>query len=151
MCFEIDTQSVQWRGRKVAESINAFSKLLEQMRASNPKVKLLVSWNLSHQEHVGQANSSTTVQVAKTPPLKPSGVNCGSNCDTLCAEYNKGVEAFAASKTTEASPVTVVDCFTGFDVKADFQDGVHPNSGSGTKKMANCWYEPLAAVIKASK
>jgi hypothetical protein len=142
---------MQWRGRKVADSMNAFSKLLEQMRASNPKVKLLVCWRLCHHKHVGQANPPTTVQVAKIPPLKPSGVNCGSNCDTLCAEYNKGVEAFAASKSTEVSPVTVVDCFTGFDVKADFQDGVHPNSGSGTRKMSNCWYEPLAVAIKASK
>lgn len=130
--------------------MNAFQKLLEQMRASNPNVQLLVR-GASLPKPFRAANLLITIQVAKIPPLKPSGVNCGSNCDTLCAEYNKGVEAFAAAKTTEISPVIVVDCFTGFDVKADFQDGVHPNSGSGTTKMANCWYEPLAAAIKASK
>ena len=45
---------------------------------------------------------------------------------------------------------STVDCNTGFDIEADTTDGVHPNSGSGTKKVADCWYEPLVEAIKAA-
>jgi mannan endo-1,4-beta-mannosidase len=93
---------------------------------------------------------SKCVQVAKITPLKPAGSNCGGNCAERVVEFNKAVETWGASKSTAASPVIVVDCYTGFDLKADTADSVHPNGGSGTKKMANCWFQPLAAAIKAS-
>ncbi len=78
------------------------------------------------------------------------GSNCGSNCTERVLELNKAIEAWGDSKSTAASPVTVVDCYTGFDLKTDTYDGVHPNSGGGTKKLADCWFQPLAAAIKAS-
>ena len=82
--------------------------------------------------------------------LQPKGsVNCGSTCPGAVAAWNKMTEAVAAKLNTPQSPVTAVDCNTGFDIKTDTGDGIHPNGGSGTKKVADCWYEPLAREIKA--
>jgi hypothetical protein len=81
--------------------------------------------------------------------LQPKGgVNCGSTCPGAVEAWNKMTEAVAAKLNTAHSPVIAVDCHTGFDIKTDTQDGIHPNGGSGTKKVADCWYEPLAREIK---
>jgi hypothetical protein len=83
--------------------------------------------------------------------LQPKGgVTCGSSCPTAVAAWNKMIVSVASSLNTPQSPVTPVDCFTGFDIATDTGDGIHPNGGSGTKKVANCWYEPLAKEIKAA-
>ena len=56
-----------------------------------------------------------------------------SNCN-----LNAAIPAWAAMSAPAASPVDVVDQFTGFDVNADTKDGVHSND-NGSKKIAmNC-------------
>jgi hypothetical protein len=88
-------------------------------------------------------------QIAKIPPLQPYGVNCGSDCPSAVAAYNKAIEDWAPSKSSADSPIKVVDCFTGFDTKADMADGVHPNfTPTGTQKLADCFYQPLANVLQ---
>jgi lysophospholipase L1-like esterase len=61
------------------------------------------------------------------------------------------IDGWASQKTTTISPITVVDCFKGFNATrgADTSDGVHPNN-SGDMKVANCFYPALAAAIRAS-
>ena len=61
---------------------------------------------------------------------------------------NSAISSWAPTKSTPASPITVVDCYTGFNAKSDTRDGVH-FSASGDKKVADCFAPELARIIKA--
>ena len=50
------------------------------------------------------------------------------------------------ARRTAASPITVVDQWTGFNTATDTYDGVHPNA-AGNQKMSDRWYPALAAVL----
>ena len=73
--------------------------------------------------------------------------NC-PQCGDRVVALNKAIPMWAASKNSTASPITVVDCWTGFNDATDTGDGVHPNN-QGNEKLANSWYEPLVATIKS--
>jgi lysophospholipase L1-like esterase len=60
---------------------------------------------------------------------------------------NVAIDPWAATKSTPESPVTVVDCFKGFEASADTRDGVHFND-KGDKKVAACFAPELARIIK---
>lgn len=112
-----------WNNLPTESIVTAFGTLVDQMRAQKPTMRVLV---------------------AKIPPMTPSG------CDTCdwpghVVALNDAITAWAPIKSTSSSPITVVDCWTGF-VVSDFTDGVHP-SESGTTKLANCWFEPLKTAI----
>ncbi|MET9506754.1 GDSL-type esterase/lipase family protein [Streptomyces sp. NPDC006622] len=100
----------------------AYTKLVGQMRASNPAMKVLV---------------------AQLIPMNPS--NC-AECATRTATLNQRIPAWARGISTAQSPVTVVDQWTGFDTATDTYDGVHPNA-SGDAKMAARWYPALSALL----
>ncbi|KAI4958053.1 hypothetical protein J4E86_003648 [Alternaria arbusti] len=112
-----------WSNRSPQEITAAFSKLVDQMRASKPTIKILA---------------------AKIIPMNPS--NC-AECGQRVVALNTAIEAWAATKTTADSPITVVDAWTGFDTKTMTGDGVHPND-AGNKKLAKAWFQPLADAIK---
>lgn len=112
-----------WNGRTPAVILTAFSKLVDQMRASNPSMKILV---------------------AQILPVNPVGC---ADCPQRTIAFNAAIPAWAAGKSTAASPIVVVDQWTGFNSAADTIDGVHPNS-SGIVKMANRWYPPLTAFLR---
>ena len=71
-------------------------------------------------------------------------------------DLNAAIPAWAASLTTAASPITVVDQWTGFDdphelwfvagAATDTYDGVHPND-AGNVKIANRWYPSVSATL----
>ncbi|CAK7231388.1 hypothetical protein SEUCBS140593_007908 [Sporothrix eucalyptigena] len=108
-----------------------FSVLVDQMRASNPKMRILVA------------------QILPMAPTRPA--NC-PDCPARVAAFNKEVVAWADARNkndTASVPLTVVDCWTGFDDATDTIDGVHPNS-AGNAKLAASWFGPLVAAIKAS-
>ena len=111
-----------WSGRPTATVLTAYGKLVSQMRTSNPAMKILV---------------------AQIIPMNPS--NCAA-CARRVVSLNAAIPGWAAALTTAASPITVVDQWTGFDTATDTDDGVHPN-GSGSAKIANRWYPALAAAI----
>ena len=73
--------------------------------------------------------------------------NC-AQCAQRVVALNNAIPGWAAAQNTTDSPITVVDCWTGFDDAKDTGDGVHPNS-SGNQKMANCWFDPLVRVLKS--
>ncbi|KAH7088248.1 SGNH hydrolase-type esterase domain-containing protein [Paraphoma chrysanthemicola] len=99
-----------------------FSKLVDQMRASKPTMKILV---------------------AQIIPMNPSGcAACGSRVVALNAEIAK----WAVTKNSTASPIQVVDVWTGFDVASMTGDGVHPNA-AGTQQLATKWYPAVAKAI----
>ncbi|MBN8233395.1 cellulose-binding protein [Corallococcus macrosporus] len=55
---------------------------------------------------------------------------------------NQRIPLLAEAKSTEESPVYVVDQWTGFVPSTDTYDGVHPNS-LGEEKMAERWYQAI--------
>jgi lysophospholipase L1-like esterase len=102
--------------------ITAYSKLVDQMRASNPNMKIVV---------------------AKIIPMEPSGC---PTCPQSVVALNNAIPGWAAGKTTAQSPITVVDQWTGFNAATDTNDGVHPID-SGFQKMADRWYPALTAAL----
>jgi lysophospholipase L1-like esterase len=111
-----------WSNIAPATILTAFGKLVDQMRASNPAMKILV---------------------AKIIPMNPS--SCAP-CGQRVVDFNNAIPAWASGKSTAQSPITVVDQWTGFSTATDTYDGVHPNA-AGDQKMSDRWYAPLAAAI----
>jgi lysophospholipase L1-like esterase len=62
---------------------------------------------------------------------------------------NTRIPTLAATKSTLASPVIVVDQNTGFNWATDLDDSYHPNA-SGASKMAAKWYAALDTYFKSS-
>ncbi|EPE34272.1 SGNH hydrolase [Glarea lozoyensis ATCC 20868] len=119
--LELGTNDV-WSNIAPATIIAAFDTLVNQMRAQKSTMRVLV---------------------AQITPMNPS--SC-SDCGQRVIAFNAAIRAWAPNKSTAASPITVVDCWTGINTTSDTIDRVHPNS-SGNTKLANCWYEPLKAAI----
>ena len=111
-----------WNGKPTADIIAAFSTLVDQMRASNPNMKILV---------------------AQIIPVAPSG--CAA-CPQATIDLNAAIPGWARSKTTAQSPITVVDHWTGWDPATDAIDGVH-QSDAGNQKMSDHWYPALTAIL----
>jgi lysophospholipase L1-like esterase len=111
-----------WSNRSTDTILAAYSKLVDQMRASNPAMRILV---------------------AQIIPMNPS--TC-PECAQRVVALNAAIPGWAAGRTTAASPIVVVDQWTGFNTATDTGDGVHPND-SGNQKMAARWYPPLAQVL----
>jgi lysophospholipase L1-like esterase len=114
-----------WHNVPPASILNAFSTLVDQMRASNPGMKVLV---------------------AKIIPMHPG--NC-ADCAQRVVDLNNAIPVWASSKSTAQSPIVVVDQWTGFSAGTDTKDGVHPND-SGNQKIANRWYPALTAALHAT-
>jgi lysophospholipase L1-like esterase len=112
-----------WSARSVDTILGAYSKLVDQMRASNAGMRILV---------------------AKIIPMD-SARSC-SECAQRVINLNNAIPGWAAGKTTAASPITVVDQWTGFSTASDTYDGVHPNS-SGDRKMSDRWYPALVSAL----
>jgi cellulase/cellobiase CelA1 len=112
-----------WGGTISTETIlAAYSKLVDQMRASNPAMKILV---------------------AQIIPMQPA--NC-TGCAQRVVALNNAIPGWAAGKTTAQSPIVVVDQWTGFNTATDTNDGVHPID-SGFQKMASRWYPAVTAAL----
>jgi lysophospholipase L1-like esterase len=111
-----------WSNLSPDTILAAFTTLVGQMRASNPRMKILV---------------------AQILPMKPS--NC-ADCGQRVVTFNAAIPAWAKSLTTAASPVTVVDQWTGFNDDTDTYDGVHPND-AGNQKIAARWYPSVSAAL----
>ncbi|MGK5518503.1 cellulose binding domain-containing protein [Micromonospora sp. URMC 107] len=111
-----------WNGIPPATILAAYGRLVEQMRASNPAMQILV---------------------AKIIPMAPpSCPECGQRVVAL----NGAIDGWAAAASTPASPVVVVDQWTGFSTATDTYDGVHQNA-SGDRKIADRWYPALTAAL----
>ncbi len=111
-----------WSNRSTDVILAAFSKLVDQMRASNANMRILVA------------------------KIIPMGTSQCPECGQRVVSLNNAIPAWAASKTTGQSPITVVDQWTGFNTATDTYDGVHPNA-AGDQKMSDKWYPALAAAL----
>jgi lysophospholipase L1-like esterase len=81
--------------------------------------------------------------VAKIIPMAPS--SC-SDCAQRVINLNNAIPSWASSKSTNQSPITVVDQWTGFSTASDTYDGVHPNS-AGNQKISDKWYPALTPLL----
>ncbi|MEU4392096.1 cellulase family glycosylhydrolase [Kribbella sp. NPDC023855] len=113
-----------WSNIPAGSILNAYTTLLSQMRASNPRMKLVV---------------------ARIIPMNPA--NC-SACSQRVVALNNVIPGWAQANTTAASPITVVDQWSGFNTATDTYDGVHPNN-SGIQKMEQRWYPAVVAALSA--
>ncbi|MEU8364380.1 cellulose binding domain-containing protein [Nonomuraea sp. NPDC048882] len=111
-----------WSNIAPATILSAFTTMVNQMRASNPNMRILV---------------------AKIIPMNPS--SC-ADCAQRTVTFNNAIPAWAAATTTPQSPITVVDQWTGFSTATDTYDGVHPNA-AGDQKMSDKWYPPLVDAL----
>ncbi|KAF1945297.1 SGNH hydrolase [Clathrospora elynae] len=112
-----------WSNRATADIVTAFSKLVDQMRASKPTMKIIV---------------------AKIIPMNPS--NC-AQCGSRVIALNNAIGSWAPGKSMANSPITVIDAWSGFSTGSMTGDGVHPND-VGSKKLAESWYPALVNAIK---
>ncbi|WP_410810768.1 cellulose binding domain-containing protein [Micromonospora sp. 067-2] len=111
-----------WSTIAPATILSAYSKLVDQMRASNPAMRVIV---------------------AKIIPMAPP--TC-SQCGQRVVALNAAIGGWAAGKSTPQSPIVVVDQWTGFSTAADTYDGVHLNA-AGDQKMSDRWYPALVDAL----
>jgi lysophospholipase L1-like esterase len=63
-------------------------------------------------------------------------------------DLNGAIKDWAPDRSTENSPITIVDNFQGFNVTTDTVDGEHPND-KGNQKIADNFFDPLVAAIRS--
>src|SRR3954452_19086451 len=108
----------------LADKLAAFTKLVGQMRAANPAMRIVV---------------------AQIIPI--SAAACAT-CPADVAALNAAIPGWAAALSTPASPIVVADLWTGYDAVADNVDGIHPND-TGFRKMADAWFPAVTRVLGA--
>jgi hypothetical protein len=114
-----------WSNRSTATILAAYGKLVDQMRANNASMKVIV---------------------AKIIPMAASA--CGE-CPQRVVDLNAAIPGWAAGKSTAQSPITVVDQWAGFATGTDTYDGVHPNA-SGDRKIANKWFPAVVSALNGT-
>jgi lysophospholipase L1-like esterase len=105
-----------------ATKLAAFTKLIGQMRAANPAMKIIVA------------------------QIIPMSAAACATCPADVAALNAAIPGWATGLSTAQSPVVVADLWTGYDAVADNVDGVHP-ADTGYQKMAAAWYPVLSRVL----
>lgn len=114
-----------WSYKTPEVILASYAKLVEQARAQNPKIAIVVA------------------QIQKIRP------DCDKEELTTGAEnLIKAVPAWAAKQNTAASPVFVADLWTNSDwSKTETLDCVHPNE-VGAERMGMNWYNALKGILK---
>ncbi len=122
MLWHLGTNDV-WSGIDETKILQAYSAILAKVRSRNPNVVVLV---------------------AQLIPMAPKGCD---RCAAGVTKLNAAIPAWAKQSSTATSPVTVVDQFTGYDVKLN-ADGVHPNETGGSQAIADKWFTALAPLLR---
>jgi lysophospholipase L1-like esterase len=121
-----------WNNIAPQTILSSFGTVVDELRARNPNVWVLVAQIIP----MNPVNTSSCTTCACPA--------CGGRVQTL----NSMIPAWAASKSTAASPVRVVDQWTGYDANADSNgDGVHPSETGGSEKMATRWFEAVSPLF----
>jgi len=124
--MHLGTNDIVQQNKPVDQIIAAFTTLVDVMRTSNPRIKIVVA------------------------QIIPIGIG---SFNTKIQDLNKAIPPWATKLNSTSSPIWVVDQNTGFSGTSDLRDGVHPNA-AGDKKMAAVWEPALVhafAVAKADK
>jgi lysophospholipase L1-like esterase len=97
-------------------------KIVALLREKNPKVRILIA------------------------QIIPTG-DTFRNVNSGLISFNQALPGLAAELSTSASPVSVVDQYSGYDGTADNQgDGIHPKT-PGEKKIADRWHAALKPIL----
>jgi len=115
-----------WSNVAPATILAAYSTLVDQMRASNPRMKIVVSQLI---------------------PMEPA--TC-AECGARVVALNRAIPRWARGKSTAVSPIVVVDQWTGFSTAADTYDGVHP-ADSGNRKIAAKLLPAVAKLLPVAR
>jgi lysophospholipase L1-like esterase len=107
--------------KPVGDIIKAYDTLVTEMRLSKTTMKILISLLI---------------------PIDRFSANSG------IVELNKAIIAWAPTKSTKQSPITIVDNYTGFNTTTDTVDGEHPND-AGNEKLASKFFQPLTDAIRS--
>ncbi|NBC81805.1 MAG: hypothetical protein GVY19_00335 [Bacteroidetes bacterium] len=65
-------------------------------------------------------------------------------------ELNQALAKLAKSKTTQQSPIIIVDHYNGWISRIHTYDGVHPNN-LGESRMAIAWFRALDDYLSNSR
>lgn len=106
------------------DKLDAFTKLVGQMRAANPAMKIVVA------------------------QIIPMSAAACATCPADVKALDDAIPGWAAGLSTSQSPIIVADLWTGYDAVADNVDGVHPND-TGFQKMADAWYPAVTRALGA--
>ena len=113
-----------WGGSAPIQGIlTNYSTLLSQARAHNPQVVLVVA------------------QIHKIITDNCTNASSTTNAEALI----QAVPDWAASQSTQQSPVFVADLWTNSDPQ-EADDCVHPDD-AGAKRMGDNWYEALKGIL----
>jgi hypothetical protein len=115
-----------WGGMAIENILASYTTLVQQARAVNPNVVLVVA------------------QIQKIRPMDAGG-------DATFARTQQLIEAlpaWAMAQSQATSPVFVADLWTNSDV-AETNDGVHPND-AGAQRMGQNWFEALKNILPAN-
>jgi lysophospholipase L1-like esterase len=134
--FMLGTNDVL-RGHTTSEITAAYTEMVQEMRASNPRMKIIVSFQ-GPKETFAYLTSSQIDLVIPLPFL-----------DAEIANLNAEIPIWARSHNSTASPIYVADCNTGFPSTA-LRDGVHPNT-AGDQIIASRLSPILLQAINQSK
>lgn len=121
----LGTNDVLIGKKTTGEILKAYDVLIDQMRAKNPKMYIIIS-NL------------LPLDPKRWPQTAADGI----------VNLNTGIRQYVPSKSTRSSPVVFVDNFSGFDAVADTTDGEHPND-AGNEKMGTKFFAATRDAIKA--
>ncbi|RYP89804.1 hypothetical protein DL770_004098 [Monosporascus sp. CRB-9-2] len=121
------------QNRAVNDIIAAFTTLVGDMRASNPRMKIITD-----------VSRFRAYQVAQIIPISFGNLN------GQIQNLNRAIVPWAQGLNTTESPIWVVDQYTGFNAASDLRDGVHP-SNSGDEKMTNVWYPAIVRAFEAAE
>ncbi|PGH27096.1 hypothetical protein AJ80_01283 [Polytolypa hystricis UAMH7299] len=106
-------------GRSTNDIIASFDKMVDQMRASNPRMRIIV---------------------AQIIPLPFT--------DQLVRDLNVAIPAWAQSKNIAESPIWVIDQYEGFSSSDLGGDGIHPNA-AGDTKIANKFFPAIVKAAQS--
>lgn len=114
-----------WGNTGTQKILDAYTKLVAQMRANNPNMIIVV---------------------AQIIPMHPSDQY---DYKTIIEDLNAAMVDWANKLTTAESPIILCDQYTGFNADTDTYDGAHPNA-SGSKKMCENWYQTLGSILNGT-
>jgi hypothetical protein len=130
--LELGTNDV-FQCRKTEDMMKDFVQLIQVYRTANPAVKIFV---------------------AQIPPLGDKWAKqdlCGNGIYEISVKaLNREISTYAKQYSTEASPVIVVDQFTGVNPAIHMYDDIHPND-AGEKIMAQRWFNAIEKYMKKLK
>ena len=99
-------------------TVNEISAIIDVLRTTNPDVAILLAQNIASMWA----------------------------CHTQMPEFIARLPVLAAAKSTEQSPVSIVDLHTGFEPATMTWDGQHPNE-RGESLMAERWFATLRPLL----